>query len=114
MIDEFAAFLGISALVIVTPGQDTALTIRNALRGGRRPGIFTAFGIATGQATWTVATSAGLAALLLASEPLFVALKLAGAAYLVILGVQMLRGAAHTGESAKRASGTRATWRLSP
>jgi threonine/homoserine/homoserine lactone efflux protein len=93
MITEFAAFFGISVLVIVTPGQDTALTIRNTLRGGRKTGVFTALGIVAGQATWTVATSAGLAALLLASEPAFVALKLAGAAYLVFLGAQMLLGA---------------------
>ena len=67
-------FVAISALVIVTPGPDTALTIRNALVGGRRGGLATAAGVATGQACWTLATSAGLAALLTASRPAFVAL----------------------------------------
>jgi RhtB (resistance to homoserine/threonine) family protein len=100
MVGDFAAFLGISVVVVVTPGQDTALTIRNALRGGRRSGVFTALGIATGQATWTVATSAGLAALLLASQPVFAALKFAGAAYLVFLGAQMVRGALRPDRSA--------------
>jgi len=90
---ELAAFLGVSALVIVTPGQDTALTIRNTLVGGRRGGVFTAAGVSTGQAVWTVATSAGLAALLVASEPAFIALKVVGAAYLVFLGAQTLLGA---------------------
>jgi len=90
---NFAAFLGISILVIVTPGQDTALTIRNTLLGGRRGGIATAAGVSTGQLTWTVATSAGLAALLVASEPVFIALRWAGAAYLVFLGLQALRAA---------------------
>ena len=94
------AFVGISLLVIVTPGQDTALTIRNALLGGRRAGMFTAAGVATGQAVWAFATSIGVAALIVAFEPAFVALKLAGAAFLVYLGVQALvralRGA--TGE----------------
>jgi threonine/homoserine/homoserine lactone efflux protein len=90
---ELAAFLGVSALVIVTPGQDTALAIRNALTGGRRAGALTALGVGAGQACWTVATSAGLAALLVASEPAFLALKLAGAAYLVYLGAQALLGA---------------------
>jgi threonine/homoserine/homoserine lactone efflux protein len=93
VLTQLAAFLGISALVIVTPGQDTALTIRNALLGGRRSGAFTALGVSSGQAVWTVATSAGLAALLVASEPAFVALKLAGAAYLIFLGVQALSSA---------------------
>src|SRR3982751_6192511 len=99
MVTGFAAFLGISVLVIVTPGQDTALTIRNTFRGGRKTGVFTALGIAAGQATWTLATSAGLAALLLASDPAFVALKLAGAAYLVFLGAQMLLGAVRSDRS---------------
>jgi threonine/homoserine/homoserine lactone efflux protein len=87
------AFLGVSAVVIVTPGQDTALTIRNTLADGRRSGLFTALGVATGQATWTLAAAAGIAALLSASEPLFLAVKLCGAAYLVFLGAQTLLAA---------------------
>jgi threonine/homoserine/homoserine lactone efflux protein len=87
------AFFAVAAVVIATPGQDTALTIRNTLAGGRRGGIFTALGVATGQAAWTLAASAGLAALLVASEPAFFALRLAGAAYLVVLGVHALRDA---------------------
>jgi threonine/homoserine/homoserine lactone efflux protein len=84
------SFFGVSAVVIVTPGQDTALTIRNTLRGGRRGGLRTALGVATGQCAWAIATSAGLAALLVASEPVFRALRWVGAAYLVYLGVQSL------------------------
>lgn len=87
------AFLGISALVIATPGPDTAITIRNTLLGGHAGGLATAMGIATGQAIWALATSAGIVALLVASEPLFLAVKYAGAAYLVVLGVQSLRAA---------------------
>jgi threonine/homoserine/homoserine lactone efflux protein len=90
---NFAAFLGISILVIVSPGQDTALTIRNTLVGSRRGGIATAAGVVTGLATWTIASSAGLAALLVASQPLFLAIRLVGAAYLVFLGLQALRAA---------------------
>ena len=85
-----AAFFGVSLLVIVTPGQDTALTIRNTLAGGRRGGAFTALGVVSGQLVWALATSAGLAAVLVASQPAFTALRLAGAAYLVLLGVQAL------------------------
>jgi threonine/homoserine/homoserine lactone efflux protein len=93
VITDFVAFLGVSLLVIVTPGQDTVLTIRNTLVGGRSGGVFTALGVSTGQAIWTLATSAGLAALLVASEPAFAAVKLVGAAYLVFLGAQALRDA---------------------
>ena len=104
-------FLAISALVICTPGPDTALTIRNALAGGRRDGIGTACGVATGQACWTVAASAGVAALLSASRPAFLALRLLGAAYLVWLGVTSLlaalRGEARHRELPRRRSAFR-------
>jgi threonine/homoserine/homoserine lactone efflux protein len=90
---QFVSFLAVSVLVIVLPGQDTALTIRNTLVGGRRAGRLTAAGISSGQAIWAVATAAGVAAVLRASEPAFLALRIAGAAYLVYLGAQSLRGA---------------------
>ncbi len=106
VIAHFLAFLGVSAVVIVTPGQDTALTIRNTLVGGRRSGVMTAVGVSTGQAIWALATSAGIAAVLQASAPAFEAVKLAGAAYLVWLGVQTIfrRSAEHP--EAKHGSGT--------
>ena len=93
LVTHLAAFFGVAALVIVTPGQDTALTIRNSLLGGRLSGLSTAVGVCVGQCAWALATSAGLAALLVASEPAFVALRLFGAAYLVLLGVQAFRAA---------------------
>jgi threonine/homoserine/homoserine lactone efflux protein len=83
----------VAALVIVTPGPDTALTIRNTLLGGRSSGLATAFGVVTGQSVWALATSAGVAALLVTSEPAFMTLKLVGAAYLIYLGLQALHGA---------------------
>jgi threonine/homoserine/homoserine lactone efflux protein len=98
------AFLGVSTLLIVTPGQDTALTIRNTLTGGRRAGVRTALGVSSGQAVWALAAAAGLAAVLQASEPAF--LRLAGAAYLVYLGAHALwlalRGSAHHAVAARR------------
>lgn len=93
MLKELVTFLGVSALVICTPGQDTALTVRNTLSGGRASGMATAAGVALGQVVWTVAASVGIAALLAASEPAFLALRLAGAAYLVFLGAQTLLAA---------------------
>jgi threonine/homoserine/homoserine lactone efflux protein len=111
---DVAAFLGVSLLVIVTPGQDTVLTIRNTLVGGRRGGVFTALGVSTGQATWTVATSAGLAALLVASELAFTAVKAVGAAYLVFLGAQALRDAFFRGGAGHVASPPERGRRLLP
>jgi threonine/homoserine/homoserine lactone efflux protein len=90
---SFLAFLGVSLIVIVTPGPDTAVTIRNTLIGGRSGGVATALGIAGGQTIWAFATSVGIVTLLVASAPLFLAVKYAGAAYLAYLGVQALRDA---------------------
>jgi threonine/homoserine/homoserine lactone efflux protein len=90
---ELIGFLGVAVLVIVTPGPDTALTIRNTLIGGRAGGVATAAGVVAGQAVWALATSLGVVALLLASEPAFAAVRLAGAAYLVFLGAQTLLAA---------------------
>jgi threonine/homoserine/homoserine lactone efflux protein len=105
---SYLAFLGVSLIVICTPGQDTALTIRNTLLGARRAGVATAIGVAAGQATWSVATSAGLAVILAASAPLFFAIRIAGAAYLVYLGVRSLMSAwsrrGHDGVSSAPAS----------
>jgi threonine/homoserine/homoserine lactone efflux protein len=95
VLGSLVAFVAVSAVVICTPGQDTALTIRNTLSGGRRCGVATAGGVAVGLSIWTVAASVGVVALLSASEPAFRALRLAGAAYLVFLGVQSLVAAAH-------------------
>jgi threonine/homoserine/homoserine lactone efflux protein len=103
------AFLGIAALVIVTPGPDTALTIRNTLGGGRSGGFGTALGVAAGQAVWTLASSAGIVALLVASSSALATLRLVGAVYLGWLGVSALwsawRGASNAGADGLAARG---------
>jgi threonine/homoserine/homoserine lactone efflux protein len=114
---QFAAFVGTCVVMIVTPGPDTALVIRNALRGGRQGGIGTAVGVVCGQACWTLATCVGVAALLRASQPAFTAVRLAGAAYLVVLGVQALRDAlrgVRTGPLSGAEHGARSSRRLAP
>jgi threonine/homoserine/homoserine lactone efflux protein len=114
MIEHIGAFLAISAVIIVTPGPDTALTIRNTLLGARRGGVFTAIGVATGQAVWTLATSAGVAALLLASAPAFAAVRLVGAAYLVYLGLRALIAAARGRRSPDAGEPVATPLRLAP
>jgi len=93
LITQLAEFAGTAALVIVTPGPDTAVTLGSTLSRGRAAGVSTAFGVLCGQAVWTLASSSGLSAVLLASEPVFAAVKYAGAAYLIFLGLQALRAA---------------------
>jgi threonine/homoserine/homoserine lactone efflux protein len=92
-VSSLLAFLGVSLVLIMTPGPDTALVIRNTLGGGRTGGFATALGVAVGLTIWAAATSLGVAALLQTSAPLFLAIKYAGAAYLVVLGAQALRAA---------------------
>jgi threonine/homoserine/homoserine lactone efflux protein len=104
VIGHLAAFVGVSLVVIVTPGPDTALTVRSALFGGRLGGLATAAGVATGQATWALCTAAGLAALLHASQPALLAIRIVGAAYLIYLGAGALLAAmrsrkVHTAEA---------------
>jgi threonine/homoserine/homoserine lactone efflux protein len=85
------SFLAVSAVVIVAPGPDMALVGRNALLGGRRVAVSTAAGVVLGLTVWSLAASVGVAALLRKSEPAFVTLKIVGAVYLVLLGLQALR-----------------------
>tara|TARA_R110002095_G_scaffold214272_1_gene206066 strand:- start:4206 stop:4838 length:633 start_codon:yes stop_codon:yes gene_type:complete len=84
--------LAITALTM-TPGVDTLLVMRNAARGGNRDGLLTSLGICMGLFAHASISAAGLSVILLGSAELFTGLKLAGAAYLIWLGVQSLRSA---------------------
>jgi threonine/homoserine/homoserine lactone efflux protein len=84
-------FLAVAIVVIVTPGVDMALVTRNALVDGRRAALATALGVVTGTVGWTLAAALGVAAVVQASAAAFTVLKLAGAAYLLWLGLQALR-----------------------
>lgn len=86
-------FLLVAVVVIVTPGPDFALTVRNTVVRGRAAGVQTAAGVVAGQSAWALTAAAGVAALLVASQPLFAALRIAGAAYLVYLGARCLLSA---------------------
>jgi RhtB (resistance to homoserine/threonine) family protein len=88
---DFLPFLAISILLILIPGPDTAVVTKNALLGGRRAGLFAAVGVSMGLTVWTIAAAVGVAALLRASAIAFLVLKVAGAIYLVWIGIQMLR-----------------------
>jgi threonine/homoserine/homoserine lactone efflux protein len=86
-----ASFLIVATLLIVAPGPDSLLVVRNTMRGGRWGGLATAAGTLTGLSVWAVAAALGLAALVRASELGYDALRLAGAGYLIWLGVMSLR-----------------------
>jgi len=90
---DLVAFAGVAAIIIVLPGPDMALVLRNGVVSGRRAALETALGINAGLLVWALAAALGIAALLNASATAFTALKLAGAAYLVWLGLRALRDA---------------------
>ena len=90
MIRAIIAFSAFAALLTITPGVDTALVIRMSLSGGRRRGWLAAAGVCTGVLCWGFASAAGITALLSASQRAYDLLRLAGAAYLVWLGVRAL------------------------
>jgi RhtB (resistance to homoserine/threonine) family protein len=86
-------FLGVAALVIITPGPDMAIVTKNAVLHGRRAALGTSFGVNAGLAVWTVASALGVASLVRASATAFTVLKLIGAVYLIWLGIQAFRAA---------------------
>jgi threonine/homoserine/homoserine lactone efflux protein len=91
--DTFTSFLAVATLAVVVPGPDTFVVLRTSLAEGARAGTWAAAGSATGNLVWGAASVLGVAALLHTSATAFSALKLLGAAYLVVLGVQALRAA---------------------
>ncbi len=93
-IDTLWLFLAASVLLILTPGQDLYLVMTRSLAQGARAGVVTAAGVSAGLLGHTLLVGVGLGALIRASDTLFVLLKTVGAAYLVWLGIGLLRAGA--------------------
>ncbi|GGY22382.1 LysE family translocator [Streptomyces djakartensis] len=90
MFVQLLAAIGVLAVLTMVPGPDMAVVTKRAVACGWRDGLRTVGGITAGLLTWGVLTVAGLAAVLAASATAYTVVKLAGAAYLVFLGVQAL------------------------
>jgi threonine/homoserine/homoserine lactone efflux protein len=88
-------FIVASVAVIATPGQDMILVMSRSIAQGARAGVVSAAGVSVGLVGHTLLAAAGLGAVLRASDWLFTGIKLLGAAYLMYLGVQLLRSKAH-------------------
>jgi threonine/homoserine/homoserine lactone efflux protein len=89
---RLALFLAAAAALLVVPGPAVLYVVTQSIGGGRRAGVASAGGIFTGTLVHVAAATAGLSALLASSELAFDAVKLAGAAYLVVVGVRRLAG----------------------
>ena len=84
-------FILAAVLIVLLPGPDTLVVLRSLLRHGRARAALTVVGVLTGLAVWVTAAALGLSALLRASHEGYTALRIAGAVYLVWIGVQSLR-----------------------
>jgi len=107
------AWVALSALLIATPGPDTALIIRNALAAGPRASTMSALGVAVGTVVWVAAATIGVGVLLESSSTAFTILKLAGAAYLGYLGLRSLLSKSPEDRrtpAARMALGDRTAW----
>jgi threonine/homoserine/homoserine lactone efflux protein len=88
-------FVVASLVLIITPGQDMILVMSRSIAQGAAAGVATAAGVSVGLVGHTILATLGLGAILRTSEWLFLALKLVGAAYLLYLGLQLLRTRSH-------------------
>jgi threonine/homoserine/homoserine lactone efflux protein len=91
MLIAVATFTVAAVLIVLLPGPDTLVVVRNIIRGGRHRGVMTALGNLCGLTLWVVAAAVGLAAALHASQVGYEALRVAGAVYLGWLGIQAWR-----------------------
>ncbi|BDM71561.1 threonine transporter RhtB [Streptomyces nigrescens] len=93
MLTSLLGFTLVAAVLTVSPGPDFAVVLRTALGSGRRAALCSALGIAAGCFVWGLAGAVGLTAMLAASTTAYDVLRVAGALYLMWLGIQALRSA---------------------
>lgn len=90
-ITQWASLFSVCLLGAMSPGPSLAVVVNAAMRGGRSQGLAAGVAHGVGVGLYGLLTVAGLAVLLMRLPTLFLALQLAGAAYLVYLGVRALR-----------------------
>jgi threonine/homoserine/homoserine lactone efflux protein len=104
-----AVFAAATAVLLLLPGPSVLFIVARTLEHGRRGGLVSMLGVETGAVLHVLAATAGLSALVTASPSALLVVKLAGAAYLLVLGVRALRGSA--GESAPATGSSRRLFR---
>ena len=91
MLDQILLIVSVTFLVMVTPGPDMVLVLRNTLVSGRRAGLHTSIGILSGNLVHITYCLLGIGVLISQSIVAFSVLKYAGAAYLIYLGIMSFR-----------------------
>ena len=114
MLTALLPFCAVAVLFSLSPGPDTVLVVSRALAHGPRSALLTALGCASGLLVWGIASAVGVAAIFNASATLFTALKLAGAGYLILLGLQAIRRAHHDAAEVTETTGAQTTNRRQP
>lgn len=94
---SYGTYLVFVVLLVLAPGPDTAVLLKNSLVGGKRGGLTTAFGVAAGNSVQATAAALGVGALITRSQPVFDAVRIVGAIYLCWLGIQAFRAARRGG-----------------
>lgn len=113
MIHQVLTIVGITALVMLTPGPDMIIVMRNVHGGGRAAGLRTALGMVAGSLVHITYCVVGIGWLISQSILAFNLLKYAGAAYLIYLGISSLRaGSVSPDASVERAKGSSRAWFL--
>lgn len=108
---DLLLFVASGLLLNITPGPDTLYIVSRSSTQGLRAGVAGALGIGAGTLIHITAAALGLSAILAASADAFTVVKLLGAAYLVYVGISLMRSSASPFEAATAASSLPATLR---
>jgi threonine/homoserine/homoserine lactone efflux protein len=87
---HYLAFVGLVVVLVLIPGPAVMLVMQRAMTAGSRSALGVALGVLTADLVWAAAAAAGVSAVIVASQPAFLTLRLAGAAYLIYLGIRLL------------------------
>lgn len=110
---EILGYAGAAGLLIVAPGPDFAVVLRNGIGGGQRAARAAGSGVATGFLVWSIAVATGLATALAASAQVYSAIRWLGIAYLVYLGILSFASALRGHALDAGVAPSSATWRRS-
>lgn len=91
--NSYVTFVIFATVLVIAPGPDFAVVLKNSLAGGSRSGLLTSLGVVNSNVVQGTVAAFGLGAVIVRSQMLFDAIRWAGVAYLCYLGLQALRSA---------------------